>query len=93
MLQYFVLLAHSANTYHLCCVTLQLLGNLYGDRFSTAWNNLVSHGIMRRSISRINGNPQRLQLLWQERHFRAAFEGHRLMQQLYDVYTEWMDLK
>jgi len=48
---------------------------------------------MRKSISRINGNPQRLQLLWQEWHFRAAFEGHRLMQRLYDVYTEWMNSK
>ncbi|KAL0029138.1 hypothetical protein WJX77_009822 [Trebouxia sp. C0004] len=79
----------------MCCSTFQkeLLGNLYGDRFSTAWNNLVTHGIMRKSISRINGNPQRLQLLWQEWHFRAAFEGHRLMQRLYNVYTRWMDPK
>ena len=83
----------SQHTYHLCCVTLQRLGNLYGDRFSTAWNNLVSHGMMRRSISKISGNPQRLQLLWQEWHFRAAFEGHKLMQQLYTVYTVWMNLK
>ena len=49
--------------------------------------------MMRRSISRISGNPQRLQLLWQEWHFRAAFEGHKLMQQLYSFYTEWMNLK
>ena len=69
---------------------LQLSRPLYGDSFYSAYDRLVTCGILRRSIGRNNGNTM-LQLMSQEWHLRAAFDGNSLLHQLYDRFRDMLN--